>query len=296
MKYKYSCLLLLLVGIYLSITLYTFANDIKTLQKNTKLDKTKIAAHRGGKAIFPEGTLYAYQQVVSRWQNCLLEGDVQITADNVAVIIHDDTVNRTTNGQGPVSGKTLEEIKSLDAAYNFTTDGGQTFPLRGKGITIPTLDELLETFPDNTFLFEIKPFTENIKPIVEPIIKRNMQEHVYLASVHPQTIQKIRNEYPQIKTCITIADSAEFLAALQSDNWSDYVPPAKMLAISEGMEKSFKLTSEKMKKIKEKGIQILIFTINQPEKIKKYLISEVDWILSDYPDRVAQLEVELQTE
>ncbi|HOV31842.1 MAG TPA: glycerophosphodiester phosphodiesterase family protein [Candidatus Hydrogenedens sp.] len=293
MRNKHSCLLLILIGISILISTFTFANDIKMSQENVKLHKTKIAAHRGGKALYPENTIYAYQQTVSRWKNCLLEGDVQITADNVAVIIHDDTVDRITNGQGLVREKTLEEIKSLDAAYKFTTDGGQTFPLRGKDITIPTLDELLEAFPNNVFLFEIKPAAENIKPIVEPIIKRNMQEQVYLASVKPQIIQKIRSEYPQIKTCITITDSVEFLSALRSNNWSDYISPAKMLAINEGMEKSFKITNEEMKKIKEKGIQILVFTINQPEKIKKYLQSEVDWILSDYPDRIAQLEAEL---
>ncbi len=295
MRYKHNCSLLLFISICMLISTFTFANDKKS-QEMIKPNKTKVAAHRGGRALYPENTIYAYQQTVSRWQNCLLEGDIQITADNVAVLMHDSTVDRTTNGQGAVSEKTLAEIKALDAAYRFTTDGGQTFPLRGKGITIPTLDELLEAFPNNVFLFEIKPTVENIKPIVEPIIKRNMQEQVYLASINPKTIQKIRSEYPQIKTCITIADSAEFLAALQNSNWSDYTPPATMLAINEGMEKSFKITNEEMKKIKEKGIQILVFTINNPEKIKKYLQSGVDWILSDYPDRVAQLEAELQKE
>ncbi len=268
----------------------SFTDENKTNLKN--LQGTKVAAHRGGKALFPENTLYAYQKAVAQWHNCLLEGDIQLTADNVAILMHDTTVDRTTNGQGSVKEKTLSELKTLDAGYKFTTDGGQTFPLRGKGITVPTLDEVLEAFPDHTFLFEVKPSTENISPIVEPIIKRNMQDKVYLASVHPIVIDRIRKDYPQIKTCFTISDSFAFLSALRSENWGNYTPPAQMLAINEKMENSFNITSDEIKKIKEKGIQILVFTVNNPENIKKLVSSEVNWILTDYPDRVAQLENE----
>ncbi|MGC8738452.1 MAG: glycerophosphodiester phosphodiesterase family protein [Candidatus Hydrogenedens sp.] len=285
-------LILFLTLLFLCIyTIVSFGNNDEKLTQD-KFCKTKVAAHRGGKALLPENTLYAYQQAVSCWRNFLLEGDVQITADNVAILMHDTTVDRTTNGQGPVKEKTLKEIKELDAGYRFSNDGGQTFPFRGKGITVPTLNEVLEAFPEHMFLFEIKPFTEDLAPIVEPIISRNMQDRVYLASVHPQVIEKIRKEYPQIKTCFTVSDALSFLSALRSKNWSNYTPPAQMLAINEKMAENFKITPEEMKKIKEKGIQILVFTVNKSEDIKKYIFSEVDWILSDYPDRIAQLESE----
>lgn len=289
MKTKHNFILFTFLFL-LSFSILSHTDKNQSIPDNSH--KTKIAAHRGGKALFPENTLYAYQQTVARWNNCLLEGDIQITADNVAILLHDTTVDRTTNGQGPVKEKTLSEIKTLDAGYKFTTDGGQTFPFRNKGITIPTLDEVLEAFPNHTFLFEIKPPTDNISPIIEPIIKRNMQDRVYLASVHPLVIEKIRKNHPQIKTCFTISDSFDFLSALRGENWSNYTPPAQMLAINEKMESSFNITTDEMKKIKAKGIQILIFTVNNPENIKKLVSSEVDWILSDYPDRVAQLESE----
>lgn len=266
------------------------AVENKIISENSQ--GTKVAAHRGGKALFPENTLYAYQQTAARWNDCLLEGDIQITADNVAILMHDTTVDRTTNGQGPVKEKTLSELKTLDAGYKFTTDGGQTFPFRGKGITVPTLDEVLQAFPNHTFLFEVKPSTENISPIVEPIIKRNMQDKVYLGSVHPIVIDKIRKDYPQIKTCFTISDSFGFFSALRSENWSNYTPPSQMLAINEKMKNSFNITSDEIKKIQEKGIQILVFTVNNPENIKKLVSSEVSWILTDYPNRVAQMEKE----
>ncbi len=287
---RMKCIFLLFSTTVLSYSPLLFSTDNENKTQQVYHYKTKVAAHRGGKALFPENTLYAYQQTVSRWRNCLLEGDIQITADNIAVLMHDTTVDRTTNGTGPIKEKTLSEIKALDAGYKFTTDGGQTFPLRGKGITVPTLDEVLEAFPDHIFLFEIKPLIENVFPITEPIIKKQRQGQVYLASVHPQVIEKIRKEYPEIKTCFTISDSFGFLSALRSETWSSYTPPAQMLAMNEKMESSFNITEDEMKKIKQKGIQILVFTINNPENIRRYVPSQVDWILSDYPDRVAGIE------
>lgn len=289
-KYKWLC--------FVVISIVTCCNFVVSGATASDLEgksgiQTKVAAHRGGKALFPENTLFAYQQTASLWKNCLLEGDIQLTADGVAVLMHDSDVERTTNGQGQVSKKTLKEIKMLDAGFNFTTDGGQTYPYRGKGITVPTLDEVLEAFPTHTFLFEVKPFVDNIKPIVEPILKRNMTNNVYLASIYPMIIQKIRSEAPQIKTCFTTYDAEEFLRVLRNNKWEEYKPPAMMLAINEKMEDYFKITNDDMKKMKEKGIQILVFTVNNPESIKKYLQSEVNWILSDHPDRVAQLEKEL---
>ncbi len=287
---KKGFLLLVIFTFSIQTTIISPDADNSIVPKDNR--KTKISAHRGGKGLFPENTLYAYQQAVSRWHNCLLEGDIQITADNIAVLIHDATIDRTTNGQGAVKEKTLNELKALDAGYKFSNDGGKTFPYRGKGITIPTLDEVLEALPEHTFLFEIKSATINILPIVEPILKRNMQDRVYLASMYPLVIEKIRKEYPQIKTCFTVSDSTSFLSALRGDKWDEYIPPAQMLAINDKMESYFNLNEDEMKKIKEKGIQIVVFSINSIEKIRKYINSEVNWILTDYPDRVEQLELE----
>ena len=71
------------------------------------------------------------------------ELDLQRTLDNQLVVFHDSTVDRTTNGTGPVATKTLAQLKALDAGYTFTTDGGQTYPYRGRGITIPTIAEAI---------------------------------------------------------------------------------------------------------------------------------------------------------
>ncbi|MEZ4374468.1 MAG: glycerophosphodiester phosphodiesterase family protein [Polyangiaceae bacterium] len=97
-------------------------------------------AHRGGRKLAPEHTLVAYQNGLDVGAD-ILELDVHATSDGVLVLMHDDTVDRTTNGTGAIKELTFAELRSLDAAYNFSEDGGQTFPYRGKGIQVPTLEE-----------------------------------------------------------------------------------------------------------------------------------------------------------
>ncbi len=85
-----------------------------------------------------------------------IEFDVRMTADGIPVVHHDATVNRTTDGSGEVARMTFAELRTLDAGARYTSDGGKSFPYRGKGHRIPSLDEVLEAFPSTPVLIEIK--------------------------------------------------------------------------------------------------------------------------------------------
>ncbi len=115
-----------------------------------------LIAHRGGAGLAPENTLAACLSAVERWNADMIEIDVRATADGHCVVIHDPTVDRTTDASGDVAAMSLAELKTLDAGYRFTPDGGRTFPFRGKGITVPTIQELLEALPDTRFTIEVK--------------------------------------------------------------------------------------------------------------------------------------------
>ncbi|HYW05502.1 MAG TPA: glycerophosphodiester phosphodiesterase family protein, partial [Longimicrobium sp.] len=90
-----------------------------------------LIAHRGGSGLAPENTLFAFRRALSWWKADLLEIDVQPTRDGDAVVIHDPTVDRTTDGSGRVDALTVRELAELDAGYRFTPDGGITHPCRG---------------------------------------------------------------------------------------------------------------------------------------------------------------------
>ena len=117
-----------------------------------------MIAHQGGDGLWPGNTLYAFEQAAALGVD-VLEMDLHITKDGVLVINHDETVDRTTDGTGTIEDMTLAELKALDAGYDWSKDGGQTFPYRGMGLTIPTLEEIFQTFPEYHMTIEIKKTT-----------------------------------------------------------------------------------------------------------------------------------------
>jgi glycerophosphoryl diester phosphodiesterase len=114
-----------------------------------------VIAHRGNSAFAPENTLESFQEGMALGADAL-EFDVHVSRDGKAVVIHDPTLERTTNGAGAVSALTLEELQRLDAGYHFTRDGGRTYPFRARGITIPSLEFVLSAFPGVAMILEIK--------------------------------------------------------------------------------------------------------------------------------------------
>src|SRR5690349_1723944 len=96
-----------------------------------------VIAHRGDSAHFPENTIPSFDRAIDLAADAI-EFDLRVSRDGEIVIIHDPTVDRTTDGAGAVSSLTLAELKRLDAGARFSADGGRTFPFRGRGLTIPT--------------------------------------------------------------------------------------------------------------------------------------------------------------
>ncbi|MCB5425302.1 glycerophosphodiester phosphodiesterase [Altererythrobacter sp. CC-YST694] len=108
---------------------------------------------------FIENTLASLSQA-RRLGAGMLAVDLVPTADGKFAIFRDEALDCRTNGEGPVRGKTMEELKQLDIGYGYTADGGKTFPLRGKGLSaMPSLDDLLAAFPDTPLLFNLNGFT-----------------------------------------------------------------------------------------------------------------------------------------
>jgi glycerophosphoryl diester phosphodiesterase len=186
-------------------------------------DQLLNIAHRGGGRLRPEATLVAFEHALEVGAE-VIEMDVHASSDGVVVVMHDDTVDRTTDGSGSIKDMTFAELRMLDAGYDFTPDGGQTYPYRGVGIQIPTLDEVLEAFPDRYYLIEIK----QIEPSIVPEVLASLDAHavgdrVVLASFQQVTIDEVRALDPELFTAMTFNEMVEFYGAM--DNPS-YIPPA----------------------------------------------------------------------
>ena len=102
--------------------------------KRTHMIYPLVIAHQGGDGLWPGDTLFAYQNAVKLGVD-VLEMDIHISKDEALVLMHDETVDRTTDGTGDIESMTLAELKQLDAGYDWTPDEGKTFPFRGQGIT-----------------------------------------------------------------------------------------------------------------------------------------------------------------
>jgi glycerophosphoryl diester phosphodiesterase len=117
---------------------------------------TVIVAHRGASRQAPENTLEAFQLAVAAGADAI-ELDVHLTADGELVVIHDATLDRTTDRVGPVAERRMDEIRQADAGYEFTREDDSGFPFRHRGLGVPTLPEVLEWLPDGTgVVVEIK--------------------------------------------------------------------------------------------------------------------------------------------
>lgn len=119
------------------------------------VDARPVVGHRGAAAQAPENTLESFERALASGAEAL-EFDVHVTRDGVPVVHHDAAVDRTTGGAGPVAGFALADLRRLDAGARFTADGGRTFPYRGRGLVVPTLDEVLGAFPRAPLIVELK--------------------------------------------------------------------------------------------------------------------------------------------
>lgn len=251
-----------------------------------------VIAHQGGDGIWPGDTMYAFEKAVKIGAD-VLEMDAHITQDGHIVLMHDEKVDRTTDGTGLIEEMTLEELKQLDAAYKWSNDGGQTYPYRGQGIQVPALDELFEKFPQMRYVIEIK-LTQNPidKPLCELIREYTMQEKVLIASFHDAAIQNFRATCPEIATSASRGEVTKFvilgkvfLSGLVAPDYQSIQPPYNP-------EESYNIpimTKRFISEAHRKNIHVEPWTVDDPELMKQYIDWGVDGIITDRPDLMVEV-------
>lgn len=248
-----------------------------------------LGAHRGGRALWPENTLEAFRNCSAKWPDAIIESDVHLTVDNAVVLLHDDTVDRTTDGAGPVSVMAFANVRKLDAGFHFTTDDGATYPYRGKGIGIPTLAEALDAAPNSRFLIELKNQTGIAEATIAVLREHKALDRIALASFNPMLIARAHEIEPSIVRCYSMTEGVAMLAQLRTADWNKYQPVAEILAIPESLIDSFQLKQEEFNAMRKKQIAILVETINEPEPMRKLIAEGINCILTDHPNILAEV-------
>jgi glycerophosphoryl diester phosphodiesterase len=228
-----------------------------------------VAGHRGDRAEAPENTIPALQAALDSGME-FVETDIQLSADGVPVIIHDLTVDRTTNGTGAVEDLTLAELKSLDA--------GSWFDPAFAGTTIPTLGEFLGIFSHSRkkALLELKGFwtRDEVGAVIQAIYATGVQNRVVFASFDFTTLRNIEAVGPVFPRVIIRRDLpadpvrlAEFYGAIA-------------ILTSPG---SVERAPDVVDVMHEAGIGILLYTLNKESRWSEALALGVDGIVTDQP-------------
>jgi glycerophosphoryl diester phosphodiesterase len=241
-----------------------------------------LGAHRGGVRTGPENTALAFRETARRYPDMLLETDARLTKDGRVVLLHDETVDRTTDGKGKIASLTFAEVRRLDAGYRFSPDGN-TFPYRAKDVRIATLEEALDAAPTHRFEIDLKDATVADR-VADILIRKNATDRVLFASFVPAAMAKIRERLPNAATCYDFGNGARLLAALRGSGWDAYQPEADVLSMMKEQVAQYRLTDAEIQRIRAKGIKFQIHTLDEPEEIRRWLRVGVDSILTDRPD------------
>lgn len=240
-------------------------------------------SHRGGAAIWPENTMLGFQQSLDLGYR-FFETDLHLSSDGVVVLMHDHTLERTTEASGYVWDRTLSELQELDAGYWFGADAG--YPFRGNGLKIPSLEELLTALPDAFFTLEMKL---GLAEPVDALLRRlDAWDRVVVAGYRDGWVRRFRRlSGGRVPTSTARGEIAIFWGVsrlgrgLTIDAAALQVPPRhRGLKILDG---SFVAAAHAV------GKQVHAWTIDDPVQMEYLLDLGVDGIMTDRPDLLKEV-------
>jgi len=249
----------------------------------------RVIAHRGGRGLWPENTMYAFRHALALGVD-VLEMDIQRSADGALVVVHDDTVDRTTEGSAAVSRLTVAQLEQLDAGYRWTPDGGRTYPLRGKGITVPTLAEVLGGLPNARLNLEMKIPDASLAIALCDLIHRHGAEHrVVVASFHQGPMDAFRGACPAVATSATRDEVFRFVSLHTVFLAPLFEPHAQAFQVPEAAGRVTVVNQAFAREAHRRNLKVEVWTVNEIADMRRLLVLPVDGIITDYPDRLLAL-------
>jgi len=247
----------------------------------------QVIAHRGGSGLGPENTLTAFRRSLAAGAD-VLEMDLRTTADGHPVLLHDATVDRTTDGRGAVNEMTLVQLKKLDAGYRWTADQGRSFPFRGRGITVPTLNEVLVAFAETPLITEIKEKRPEVSQSVCEMLRRHGRiTSVLVASVHAGVLERFRQVCPGVATSAGPSEALWFYLLSRAGLASLYSPAMQALQVPVTFKGLAVVSRRFVAAAHARNLTVAVWTVNAEGIMRRLIAAGVDGIMTDYPDRLA---------
>ena len=243
-------------------------------------------AHRGGARLAPENTLAAFVRGIDAGADGV-ECDVHLSADGVPVVIHDATLDRTTDARGPVNARTAADLARVDAGYHFDADAG--FPWRGRAVGVPSLAQVLDALPDARVIIEMKLGGAALAAAVAHVIRRaDAVSRVCVGSFHVEAVTALRAADPAIPTS---ASQAEVKWTLYR-SWVRWPGgPARgycAFQVPEHAGRVRVVSPGFVRQVHREGCVVQVWVVDERERAVQLLSWGVDGLISDRPDLIVQ--------
>lgn len=251
-------------------------------------DRVHVHAHAGATHLWPDNSMMAFEGSASMGVD-VLELDTQITSDGVIVVIHDDTVDRTTDGSGRVDQMTLAELQELDAAANWAGPDGD-YPHRGTGVIVPTLREVLESFPGVGVNIDMKSADGRVPQATCELIRDTGREHsVMVASFVQRNLREFRELCPSVATSAGPDEVRNFLILNLLGLGRATRPAAEAFQVPVSQGSIPVVTRPFIRGLNERRVQLDVWTINDEAEMRRLFDMGVSGMITDRPDIALQI-------
>lgn len=243
-----------------------------------------VIAHRGASAFQPENTLPAFRMAVETFHVDMVEFDVRTSKDGVPVVHHDARLERTTNGKGYVIQKTFRELQALDAGYHFNPSAAGKFPERGKGLRVPSLEEVFQEFPRRSFAIEIKERSAELTRSIMGLVKKyGAGERVIVGSRHNIVARELKQNFHGVRRFCSQGDIISLIFDFRRGARRKQKEPMLVASLpTHGFRIRFD-SPQWIDFLHSSGIPIFFWTINNSLTMKSLWIKGADGILTDDP-------------
>lgn len=256
--------------------------------------KPVVLAHQGASGHAPSNTLESFRLAMAQGAD-ILELDVHMTKDGVVVVSHDETIDRLTNGSGFIKEMTLAELRQYDFGYQFSPDDGKTFPYRGKGVRIPTLEEVFQAFPGVPVNIEIKQADPPMEaPLWALIQQYKAEDRVLIASFLGGPMERWRALAGDRVALSPPVNHMYLFAGLYVPYLDWLYQPAYDAFQVPTAEKAGPITvrfaSQRfLSRAHKLNMAVHYWTINDEEEMRQLLALGADGIITDFPDRAVKV-------
>ena len=255
--------------------------------------RTLVIPHGGGDGLFPEDTLLAFQRTIAMGAD-VVDVDLRLSKDDVVVVFHDATTDRITGTTGSVREMTFDQLRKLDAGWSFTTadsnsSAGDSHPFRGKNVTIPTLQSILDEFPTTLVSIDLKDESLDIvEPVCELLQAHHRSNDVFVGSNSDEQILDFRRVCPGVRTSAIMGDVYAALDA-RASNDANFVPAVTVDQPPFRSGSRQLVDAASLGWAHQHGIAILTWVVNDVADMKLLVGLGVDGIYTSYPDRLLKL-------